>query len=229
MSFKKRLGMLIVVMLLLTACGSNTAVVDEIDNSTQVEEGQSETSVEAGRMELTADYAEDALSVAQQLTLGSLLLEETDLAVDAEQAPDLLPYWKLYKSLLESDTTAPEELDSLLKEIQEIMTAEQVKYIANLQLNQETMMTLVNEMGIIDLRREGTGGGGTGLNLPEGLPEGVWPGGRQGGGDGTMDPELIATKQAEREAAGGGVRQSNRLTIPLVEALISLLEEKAGS
>jgi hypothetical protein len=229
MSFKKRLGMLIVVMLLLTACGSNTAVVDEIDNSTQVEEGQSETSVETGRMELTADYAEDALSVAQQLTLGSLLLEETDLAVDAEQAPGLLPYWKLYKSLLESDTTAPEELDSLLKEIQEIMTVEQVNYIANLQLNQETMMTLVNEMGIIDLRRDGTGGGGTGLNLPEGLPEGVRPGGGQGGGDGTMDPELIATKQAEREAAGGGVRQSNRLTIPLVEALISLLDAKAGS
>jgi hypothetical protein len=35
----------------------------------------------------------------------------------------------------------------------------------------------------------------------------------------------MATKQAERAAAGGG-RQSNRLTIPLVEALISLLEGK---
>jgi hypothetical protein len=38
----------------------------------------------------------------------------------------------------------------------------------------------------------------------------------------------MATMQAEREAAGG-VRQSNRMTIPLVDALISLLEEKAGS
>ena len=181
-------------------------------------------------MELTADYAEDALSIAQQLSLGSLLLEDTDLAVDPEQALDLVPYWKLYRSLLGSDTTAPEELDSLLKEIQEIMTAEQVNYIANLQLNQETMMTLVNEMGIIDLRQDGTGEGGIGFVPPEGLPDGVRPGGGggQGGGDGSMDPELMATKQAERAAAGGG-KQSNRLTIPLVEALISLLEGKVGS
>jgi hypothetical protein len=219
MSFKKRFGMLIMVMLLLTACGSNAAAVDD---------EQSENSMEAERMELTADYAEDALSVAQQLALGSLLLEETDLAVDPQQAPDLVPYWKLYKSLLESDTTAPEELDSLLKEIQEIMTAEQVKYIASLQLTQETMMTLVNEMGIIELRQDGTGEGGTGFNRPEGMPEGMRPGGGQGGGDSTVDPELMATMQAEREAAGG-VRQSNRMTIPLVDALISLLEEKAGS
>ena len=98
MSYMKRIGILFVVLLMLTACGSNTAAVDEIDKT-----------------ELNADYAEDALSVAQQLTLGSLLLEETDLAVDAEQALDLVPYWKLYKSLLESDTTASEELDALVK------------------------------------------------------------------------------------------------------------------
>lgn len=229
MSIKKSLGMLIVVMLLLTACGSNTAAVDEIDNSAQVEEGQNETEAEAERMELTADYAEDALSVAQQLALGSLLLEDADLAVDPEQALDLVPYWKLYRSLLGSDTTAPEELDSLLKEIQEIMTAEQVNYIASLQLNQETMMTLVNEMGIFDLKQDGTGEGGIGFIPPEGLPDGVRPGGGagQGGGDGSLDPELMATKQAEKAAAGGG-RQSNRLTIPLVEALISLLEGKVS-
>ena len=228
MSIKKSLVMLTVVMLLLTACGSNTAVVDEVGTTVQGEEEQSTTGEEGEKVVLNSDYAEDALSVAQQLTLGSLLLEDTDLAVNAEQAPGLLPYWKLYKSLLESDTTAPEELDSLLKEIQEIMTAEQVNYIADLQLNQETMMTLVNEMGILDLRMDGTGESATGFNLPEGLPEGARPGGGQGGGDGTMDPELMATKQAERAAAGGG-RQSNRLTIPLVEALITLLEEKISS
>ena len=216
MSYMKRIGMLFVVLLMLTACGSNTAVVDEIN-----------------KMELTADYAEDALSVAQQLTLGSLLLEETDLAVDAEQALDLVPYWKLYKSLLESDTTASEELEALVKEIQEIMTDDQVNYIADLQLTQEDMTTLVEELGIVDqtMRPEGMeegaaagqGGLGGGLGGGGGTPEEGIP----GEGDATMDPELIATKQAEREAAGGG--QSSRMTIPLLEALISLLEGKAGS
>ncbi|NOQ40257.1 MAG: hypothetical protein GQ562_08045 [Anaerolineales bacterium] len=228
MTYKKQLGILLmVVFLLLSACSSNSS--DLTDNGLSPDTGQSEDGLNADRVELTDDYAEDALSIAQQLTLGSLLLEETDLAVDPELASDLIPYWKLYRSLLGSDTTAPEELDSLLKEIQEIMTAEQVSFIANLQLNQETMMTLVNEMGIFDLKQDGTGEGGIGFIPPEGLPDGVRPGGGQGGGqgggDGSIDPELMATKQAERAAAGGG-RQSNRLTIPLVEALISLLEGK---
>ena len=229
MSYKKQLGILLmVVFLLLSACSSDSSELT--DSGLSPDTGQSEEGLNTDTVELTDDYAEDALSIAQQLSLGSLLLEETDLAVDPEQALDLVPYWKLYRSLLGSDTTAPEELDSLLKEIQEIMTAEQVNYIANLQLNQETMMTLVNEMGIFDLRQDGIGEGGIGFVPPEGLPDGVRPGGGggQGGGAGSMDPELMATKQAERAAAGGG-KQSNRLTIPLVEALISLLEGKVGS
>ena len=222
MNWMKKLGLLFVVVMLLTACGTADTMVDTTD--TVVDEVDT---TEEQRAKLREDYADDALSPALQLVVGTLMLEETDLAVDPEQASDLIPYWKLYRSLLGSDTTAPEELDSLLKEIQEIMTAEQVSFIANLQLNQETMMTLVNEMGIFDPKQDGTGEGGIGFVPPEGLPDGVRPGGGggQGGGDGSMDPELMATKQAEKAAAGGG-RQSNRLTIPLVEALISLLEGK---
>jgi hypothetical protein len=44
-----------------------------------------------------------------------------------------------------------------------------------------------------------------------------------------MDPELIATMQAEREAAGGaGGMGGNRMITPLIEALIELLDSKAG-
>lgn len=219
MSHMKRFGILFVVLLTLTACGSGDAGVDGEQN---------EIAGETERMEITDDYAEDALPVTQQLALGSLLLEETDLAVDPEQALDLVPYWKLYKSLLESDTTAPEELDALVNEIQEIMTAGQVNYIAGLQLIQEDMTTLAEELGIVDQMRPegmeegaaaGQGGlGGGGGTSEEGIP---------GEGEATMDPELMATKQAEREAVGG--EQSSRMTIPLLEALISLLEGKVGS
>ena len=119
----------------------------------------------------------------------------------------------------------------LINEIQEIMTVDQVNYIAGLQLTQEDMMTLINDLGIFEQTRPDDGDGGTGFNRPEGLPEGTRPGGGQGGpggGDVNIDPELLATMQAEREASGGG-RQSSRMTIPLVDELISLLEEKAGS
>ncbi len=216
----KRIGILFVVLLTLTACGSGAA---------SVEGEQNEIASETERMEITDDYAEDALPVTQQLALGSLLLEETDLAVDPDQTLDLVPYWKLYKSLLESDTTAPEELDALVNEIQEIMTAGQVNYIAGLQLTQEDMTTLAEELGIMrpEGMEEGAAGGQGGLGGGLGGGGGTSEEGIPGEGEATMDPELMATKQAEREAIGG--EQSSRMTIPLLEALISLLERKAGS
>ena len=215
MSKMKRIGMLMVVFLLLTACGSNVVEGD-------VE--QNETGGVTERMELTDDYAEDALSENMQLVIGSLLLEDIDLAIDSDLASTLLPYWKLFISLSESDTTAPEELDALVNEIQEIMTVDQVNYIAGLQLTQEDMTTQIEILGIVDNIRpegleEGAAGGQGGLGGGGGSPDGELPEG--------MDPELIATMQAEKEAAGEG--QSSRMITPLLEALISLLEEKAGS
>jgi len=211
----KRFGILMVVFLLLTACGSN----DVEGNVEQYESGGV-----TEKMELTDDYAEDALSVNMQLVIGSLLLEDIDLAIDSDLASTLLPYWKLFISLSESDTTAPEELDALVNEIQEIMTVDQVNYIAGLQLTQEDMTTQIEILGIVDNIRpegleEGAAGGQGGLGGRGGLPDGELPEG--------MDPELIATMQAEKEAAGEG--QSSRMITPLLEALISLLEEKAGS
>ena len=92
-------------------------------------------------------------------------------------------------------------------------------------------MTQVNELGILEeLRAAGTGDG-SGADRPEGFPAGTGPGGGQGGGRGAegMDPELVATMQAEREAEGGSSFRNNRFIVPLIEELISLLEEKAGS
>ena len=215
----KKIVLIIVVLLLLTACGTETTAIDPVEDN----------GAATGIVELRTDFADNALSPALQLAVGSLLLEETDLAIDADLAGSLVPYWKLYVSLTESDTTAPEELDALINEIQALMTQDQVSFIAGLELIQEDLMTLVNELGILeDLRAAGTGDG-SGADRPEGFPAGG--GGGQGGGRGAegMDPELVATMQAEREEDGGGSFRNNRFTIPLVEKLISLLEEIAGS
>jgi len=215
----KKISVIMVVLVLLTACGTETAGVNTVEDN----------GGETGNVELRTDFADNALSPALQLAVGSLLLEETDLAIDADLAGSLVPYWKLYVSLTESDTTAPQELDALINEIQSLMTQDQVSYIAGLELIQEDLMTLINELGIFeDLRAAGTGDG-SGADRPEGFPAGG--GGGQGGGRGAegMDPELVATMQAEREEDGGGSFRNNRFTIPLVEKLISLLEEKAGS
>ena len=78
-------------------------------------------------------------------------------------------------------------------------------------------MTQVNELGILEeLRAAGTGDG-SGADRPEGFPAGG--GGGQGGGRGAegMDPELVATMQAEREADGGSSLRNNRFGVPLIE------------
>lgn len=224
MNWMKKLGVLFIVVLLLSACGSKTAEVDGVD----VQTGSSEIDNSG----LSTDYADDALSPALQLVVGTLTLEDTELVVDVELAETLIPYWKLYISLLESDSTAPEELTGLINEIEGLMTSEQINYIAGLELTQESMGTLISDLGVMDnLRSDGSGeGDGTRPNRPEGMPEGTRPGGGQGGGSGAegMDPELMATMQAGRVDEGGSLG-ANRMIRPLIEHLISLLEEKINS
>ncbi|MGB2963055.1 MAG: hypothetical protein WBB69_03625 [Anaerolineales bacterium] len=232
----KKIGVLIIVVLLLTACGTETGDVQEVDNAgdsaLNSEDTGDASSSDQSREELRGDFGETALPPATQLVVGTLLLEETELALDTELAAALVPYWKLYINLTESDTTAPEELDALVTEIEGLMTTDQINYIAGLQLTQEDMFTLINELGVLEqVRPEGVGDTeGGGFNRPDGIPEGFQPGGegRPGGGAGMegMDPEMQATMQAKRAEEGG---MFSRMNIPLVEALISLLEGKSSS
>jgi len=232
-----KVGMLMIVLLALTACGANDAAGADVDGAVQPDsvevtgsgEGESQS---RSRDELREDFADNALPPASQMLLGTFMLEDTEFAVDAELAPYLTPYWKLYRSLLESDTTAPEELEALIYEIQEVMDVDQVNYIASLELTQEDLMVYMNESGIMEsLRPEGMEGEeGQRPGRPDGMPEGTGSG--QGGGRGAaegMDPELLATMQAEREAAGtGGGMGGSRMTVPLIDALIELLESKSN-
>ena len=213
MKMKKQLGLILILVLFASACSSTG-------------------SQESTRVVLSTDYAEDALSVEMQLVVGSLILGESDQAVNSELASSLVPYWKMYISLAESDSAAVEEMDGVVSEIQALMTDDQVGYIAGLQLTQESMKILLDDSGIMDqlsLESMGTGDG-TGER-----PEGMVPGSGAGAGAGAgmdsegMDPELIATMQAEREEEGAESVSANRLLVPLIEELILQLEGIAGS
>lgn len=243
MNRKIVVGLLITVLLMLTACGADEPTATNGEEiappSVTFEDSENEGSTEEesqprSRDELRADFSENALQPASQLILGTLMMDDTEYAVDADLAPYLVPYWKVYRSLLESDTTAPEELSALINEIQEVMDVDQVNYIASLELTQEDLMAYMNEAGIMEnLRAEGVEEGeeGTRPGRPDGMPEGTGAGSGEGRGAGTegMDPELMATMQAEREAAGGGGGMvGSRMITPLIEALIELLESKAG-
>jgi len=165
-------------------------------------------------------------------------LEGSESAVTAAQAKDLLPLWQVYSSLIASDTAAQEEKDALAQQIQETMTADQVKAIEALNLTQRDVFASMQELGIAPqfgangtTQQNGTTtrGNGQGGNFPPGGFPGGGPGGGGFGGNGTqLNPEQIATAQARREANGngGGGFNNNRLLTPLIGAVIKLLESK---
>ena len=209
---KTLFALTLILALALTACGG-TATETETASS--------------GAGGLNADY-ENALSVQLQLSVGTFNLEGTDLAVDVEQATDLIPLWQVLNGLNESGTAAPEEIDALVVQIEETMTSEQISAIAAMNLTRENMGEIMQEYALTM---------GSGESPPEGMVPGQGRGGSDvpglggsGGGRNTtgMSPEQIATAQAERESKGGeaGSMMNSRLSRVVVEGLISLLQSK---
>ncbi len=133
-----------------------------------------------------ADGAPPEFELAPEMALmmGTVRLDETEYAIDAAQAAELLPLWKALRSLSESETAATAEAEALVNQIQETMTAEQMDAIAAMNLSMQDLAAIQETLGI-----EGGSGGF--------------------GGGGEVDPELQATRQAARESGeappGGGL------------------------
>jgi uncharacterized membrane protein YgcG len=214
----KKISLTIVTILILTltACGSAT------------------TSNDSSSFPPVGSPAGE-LSASAQLIIGTLKLKETQNAVTAEQAAELLPLWQTMQVLSESDSAAVEETEALIAQIQESMTAGQVQAITDMNLTREDMMTIMQEQGMA------MGAGGQGNSSQSGNssssgqavrpgggmppPNGEFPGGGPGigGGGQSLSPDQIATAQASRQQSGGSF-------VPpvLINALIEYLQEKAG-
>jgi hypothetical protein len=151
---------LVLVIGILVGCGGEEATPAPVD------EGDGETYTSAV---LDTSYP-DALSVSNQLALGTIQLEETENAVTPEQAATLLLLWQA----LRGGVTAEAEVNAVLKQIEGTMTQEQLAAIAAMQLAQEDLRAWMEEQG------QGMGGG----------PPGA-------GGEQEVSPEVRATRQAE--------------------------------
>ena len=216
----------------LVACGGGQA--------TPVPEG--EGTGETYTSDVLDTSYEDALGVSNQMTLGTLRLEETENAVTSDQATALLPLWQA----LQGGVTAQAEVDAVLKQIEGTMTQEQLAAIAAMQLTQEDMGTWMQEQGVA------MGGGFPGAGEREAVSPEVRAT-RQaefGGGEGGEMPPEMATRRAEFEnmseeereemratmQAGGGFAGrpggpggAGRRQFPvLLNPLIELLETRAG-
>jgi hypothetical protein len=230
---------------LLAACagvsvGATEQAVGQIQNSSA---GKPPASGQAGGV-LKTNY-ENALPVAMQLAVGTFMLDDSDQPVSPEQAAELIPLWKGYKSLSNADTASRIELEALLTQIQEVLSSDQLQAIAAMELTREDLMELGQtrqiEMGgpggnfnltpeqqaTREARRSsgqspaqggGPPGGGGGFGPPGGGgfgPEGGFIPGAE------STPGAIETVMARRQSAGGGL-----VSPGLLEALITFLETK---
>jgi hypothetical protein len=188
---------------------------------------------------LSTDY-NGALSIQGQLAVGTLLLEETELAVDEALAANLLPLWQAVQSLSNSDTAADIEIEAVLNQIQDTMTQEQISAIVEMGLTEDSLTTMLEEgelaFGAGGFGRgsgDNTGEGGEGFRpggvFPGGgVPGGGGPGGGQGGRPGGglegVDPDAIATRQAQFAEGDAGAFQDMAMT----GAVVRLLGTKTG-
>jgi uncharacterized protein YceK len=170
----------------------------------------------------------NSLSGATKLALGTLKLEGTSQAVTAAQATELLTLWQAYASLSKSDTASQVELDALVKQIQGVMTADQLQAIEAMNLTEQAesdvMQSLgtsantsvpVSTQGSTTLSQTGPGGG------PGGMPG--------GGGDSVMSAidggvTTQSTPAVTQASPNVGSTQVNSM---LIQALIQMLETRS--
>lgn len=194
---RKKILWILLPLLILTACSVNLGVAASAPSGATAE-----------------------LPAQTQLILGIINLDETENAVSAEQARELLPMFHVLQDLNESDTAAQEEIDGLTNQIQEALTDEQSQAIEAMTLSRQDMMSLMqgnggsNNSGAASAASEGGGMGGP----PDmgGMPGGA-PGGMTGGG--TQN-----TSTGEEETT----RPSMSMGTPtaLFDSVIKLLEKK---
>ena len=215
----------LIVAMLLAACTDDGSSMISQGDEVASQATENEPSTQEG-------FTERELPDSTRLILGTYRLEQTDLKIDQGQAAALLPLWKAYRALLESDSAAHEELDAVIRQIQENMTPEQLEVIENTENNPEDSFALLQELGVMPESVQ-QGDGTNGDQFPGGgfrgggFPGGAGMGGGQGPGatlGGDLSPEQRETLQAER---GGTVGLGNRFGAMLIDPLIELLEERA--
>jgi hypothetical protein len=182
-----------------------------------------------------------ALPTATELIVGTLKLEGTDQAVTADQAKELLMLWQVYQELSNNDTAAQAEFDGLIDQIQGTMTAAQIQAITAMKLTQSDVFALMQEKGISVGQPQQSSNSSTQSSGGFAPPAGGMAGGPPDAGmAGGAPPDsgiagmgsigsTTSTGQTQGTGAGAGIRNSAGASSALVDALIQVLEQKAGS
>ena len=233
----------LILILVLTACNSSSNQAASTTNTSVTNSAQGTTS----------------LSEVNKLLVGTLRLEDTDQAVSAEEAAQLLPLWQAYRALSNSDTAAEAEVDALIKQIQTTMTSDQIQAIEAMNLTSQDIMDLMQAAGGPMARGTPNPQSTPGFDIPSGgFPSGNPPsgsagnppsgsaggppsgstGGFQGGGvviqgpgagGDTMMIQGTPDPSMQATAQARFSTQASQVNTILLDVLIQQLQEKAGS
>jgi hypothetical protein len=183
------------------------------------------------------------LPLAESLVIGTLKLQGTSNALDAQTAAALIPLWQAYAQLTGSNTAAQAEIDAVVSQIQTTMTPAQLQAITAMKLTRQDMLTEMSTLGLSNGGDNGTpgfrltpraggsdgpggpggGAGGAGGFAFGGGGGGGFPGGGGDGVNGSARTTPNATQQALR------AQFANRISKPLMNALIAFLQKTAGA
>ena len=234
------LSLVILTVFLLSACApaatpvvvATSAPVIESAPTVEAAATAAQDASASASVALSATYA-NAVSIEQQLILGTFKLAGTDLAVSEEQASILVPLYTNLKTIVESTMPAqgtqsdpasaqPQavsaetraQIDTIIKNILAAMTPEQVKAISDMQVTREIAQTIMTENGISMVGPGGQGGTMPGANGQP--PVGTPPAGGQNGSAGAPP-----SNGQNGQQPGGGI-----IPPELVTALIKLLQTR---
>ena len=200
------------------------------------------------------DAPERKISEQEQLIIGIFELEDTDLAVTAEQAASILP---IVESLVEmsqpgqpaergqgeaAEPAEPaeqpefednsEEITALYEDIKAVLTDEQNQAVEDLELDQDSVSKIMEDLGIKIGEGMGGGQGGPGGGAGEGTSPERTPSaeeipttdGEGGNGPGGQGGEAPANGEGGQPDGGRG--GASMVSSALLEVLVDLLETK---
>lgn len=207
-----------IILLIMTGCSVNS-------NSSTVSQAV------AGTTTTTGNTAE-VIPELSQLIVGTFKLEDTENAIQPQQATELLFLWQGYKELTGRDSAADEEKEAILRQVKENMTAGQLSAINSMNLSQEDIRTVVMEYSSNGVVTEtGThsstaNGGGFGGGMPGG--GGMIMGGAMPPDGGAMPPDMASGSQTNatttNKNSGTGI-VINQLLEPLIKLLNTRADE----
>jgi hypothetical protein len=158
-----------------------------------------------------------------KLILGVINLEETDYAVTAEQAEELLPMFHVLQELNESDAAAQEEINGLVNQIQETLTDEQTQAIDDMTFSMQDIFA-------VSRGSSGDTGSSEAVSVPNfggGGPPDMGAGGLpdMGGGMPGGMPSTVSSASSDETSSAMPV-MDNSIPSALFDAVIELLQKK---